>query len=317
MNAPQISVIVAVYNIESYLPKCIRSLINQSFRDTEIILVDDGSKDSSGRICDEFAAEDSRISVIHKQNGGLSSARNEGLAKATGRWIIHIDGDDWLESDMLRSMYDEAAATGSDIVFTDFFYDYPDRSVRTRFYDWDRQGNQGLQEYLASGMTCLSGALVKKCLYDDNGLKSPDGISCCEDFHLIVRLCYFAKRIAKVKEPLYHYFQRPTSIIHSLDEKSAREERQVYSEIIDFFKNFGVYDEFKMSMAWRSLKASQDLALSVETFDSFCAYNSDKKHYILRCPFVGLKMKVIAWCLTHKMRPVAAAIVRVRNLIGR
>lgn len=316
-DTPKISVIVPVYGIESYLPKCIQSLLSQTFRDIEIILVDDGSKDSSGRICDEFATRDSRIIVLHKPNGGLSSARNAGLDVASGSWIMHVDGDDWLEPDMLECLYNKAQETDSDVVFADFFYDYPDYSEPAHFYDWNNQGYTGLREYIASGMTCLSGTLVKKSLYDENNLRSPEGISCCEDFHLIIRLCYFAKKIAKIDKSFYHYCQRSTSILHNLDDKTEREERLVYSEIIKFFKERGVYDEFKESMAWRSLKASQDLALSKDLFDSFCQYNPDKKDYILNCPFIGLKIKIIAWLLTHRMRPVATAIIKAREISGR
>ena len=318
MNQPKISVIVPVYNIEAYISKCVESLINQTYRDIEIILVDDGSKDASGAICDRYAAQDSRVIVIHKPNGGLSSARNTGIDKAMGKWIMNVDGDDWLEPDMLSALYDKAKASEVDMVFSDFFYDYTEQSVPTRFYDWDNSGSEhDLQGYIASGMTNVAGVLIKKSIYDEHGLRSPEGISCCEDFHLIVRLCYYARKIAKVKRPLYHYTQRPSSILHNLDKKTEREEREIYKEIINFFKDRGVYAKFERCMAWRTLKASQELALSSENFDRFCEYNPDKKRHIFSCPFIGVKMKIIAWSLTHGLRPVATTIVKFRHMIGR
>lgn len=99
-----VSVIVAVYNIEEYLPRCVDSISGQTYRNLEIILVDDGSTDGSGRICDEYAAGDGRIRVIHKRNGGLSDARNAGLDAATGKYIGFVDGDDWIEPDMYGAM---------------------------------------------------------------------------------------------------------------------------------------------------------------------------------------------------------------------
>ena len=99
-----ISVIVPIYNVEKYLIKCIESIINQTYKDLEIILVDDGSTDSSGKICDEFATKDNRIKVIHKKNGGLSSARNIGLDICKGNYISFIDSDDYIELDMYEKM---------------------------------------------------------------------------------------------------------------------------------------------------------------------------------------------------------------------
>ena len=100
-----VSVIVAVYNIEEYLPRCVDSILAQTYRNLEIILVDDGSKDQSGSICDSYAEKDRRIKVIHKKNGGLSDARNAGMDAATGEYIGFVDGDDWIEPDMYRAMY--------------------------------------------------------------------------------------------------------------------------------------------------------------------------------------------------------------------
>ena len=97
MFSYMISVIIPVFNVEKYLPKCLDSVINQTYKNIEIILVDDGSKDSSGRICDEYAQQDSRIIVVHKENGGLSSARNAGLDIATGDYVMFVDSDDYVE----------------------------------------------------------------------------------------------------------------------------------------------------------------------------------------------------------------------------
>lgn len=100
-----ISVIVPIYNTEKYLAKCLDSLINQTFQRLEIILIDDGSTDNSGQICDEYAVKDDRIKVIHKTNGGVSSARNAGLDVVTGSYIAFVDPDDYIDSDMYEVLY--------------------------------------------------------------------------------------------------------------------------------------------------------------------------------------------------------------------
>lgn len=98
---PKISVIVPVYNVEKFLRRCIDSILAQTFTDFELLLIDDGSKDKSGEICDEYAAKDARIRVFHKQNGGVSSARNLGIDKAQGEWVYFVDSDDWIEIETL------------------------------------------------------------------------------------------------------------------------------------------------------------------------------------------------------------------------
>lgn len=113
---PQISVIVPIYNVEKYLSKCIDSIINQTLTNIEIILVNDGSTDNSGKIIDEYAKKDSRIKVIHKKNGGQGSARNAGLDIAKGEYIGFVDSDDWIDSNMYESLYNAAISNNSDIV---------------------------------------------------------------------------------------------------------------------------------------------------------------------------------------------------------
>lgn len=111
-----ISVIVPVYNVEQYLPKCVDSVISQGYRDIEVILVDDGSPDNCPAICDDYARRDPRIKAVHKKNGGLSSARNAGIRAASGAYIVFLDGDDWLEENSLKGIADTAAQKGPDMI---------------------------------------------------------------------------------------------------------------------------------------------------------------------------------------------------------
>lgn len=110
-----ISVVVPVYKVEKYLDECIESIVGQSFQDFELILVDDGSPDRCGEICDEWAARDGRIKVVHKENGGLSEARNTGIERSTGQWLSFVDSDDLLERDMLQTLYTLAVSNDADI----------------------------------------------------------------------------------------------------------------------------------------------------------------------------------------------------------
>ncbi|MFR2551722.1 MAG: glycosyltransferase [Clostridioides difficile] len=112
---PKISIIVPVYNVEKYLEKCVRSILAQTFTDFELILVDDGSLDSSGAMCDQFAEQDQRVKVIHKENGGLSDARNAGIELATGEYLGFVDSDDYIADDMYELLYTNIVKEDADL----------------------------------------------------------------------------------------------------------------------------------------------------------------------------------------------------------
>lgn len=130
----KVSVVVPVYNVEKYLRSCVNSILNQSLRDLELILVDDGSPDQSGTICDEFAASDDRVKVIHKKNAGVGAARNDGLSQATGEWIIFGDSDDWFEIDALEKLVASGEETGADVVFGDVYLVEGGLKKKVEFY---------------------------------------------------------------------------------------------------------------------------------------------------------------------------------------
>ena len=129
MNDSLISVIVPVYKVEEYLDECVQSLINQTYTNLEIILVDDGSPDGCPQMCDDWAMRDARIKVIHKKNGGLSDARNAGLDICTGDYVAFVDSDDWIKPEMYRYMYDAIKREKADICACNIISCYPNREV--------------------------------------------------------------------------------------------------------------------------------------------------------------------------------------------
>ena len=149
MHRPLVSIIVAVYNIENYIEKCVDSLLKQTYSNLEIILVDDGSKDSSGKICDDFATKDGRVIVIHRPNGGLSAARNTGMDIAKGDYFAFVDGDDWIDADMYELMVNAAIQFEAELVACRYKCIYADRIVdmttnKVVLYD----GTEMLRDYL-------------------------------------------------------------------------------------------------------------------------------------------------------------------------
>ena len=311
-----VSIIVPIYNIEGYIRECIDSILAQTYPDFELILVDDGSPDNCGRICDEYAEKDVRIKVIHKENGGLTSARNAGLSVAKGDWIMHVDGDDWIEPDMIESLIEAAKATEADLVFGDYMK-YGPYAGNHKLPTWSIDKKESMSRYIAYMMTTIWGSIAKRSLYTEHCLKSPDGVSYCEDFHLIVRLCHFAKKIVNVHRPFYHYRYRPTSIMSNMSRKTESDEQWVYQDTIRFFKEQGVYEDYRKVMSWRVLKSAQELLLDHTGHKRFMELFNDGKEFIFSCPFVNKKIKILAWLITHNLRPAVVMFDRMRSMIGR
>ena len=311
-----VSVIVPIYKIPEYLSCCIDSILAQTYPDFELILVDDGSPDDCGRICDDYAKRDNRIKVVHKVNGGLTSARNAGLEVAKGEWIMHVDGDDWIEPDMIESLIEAAQITGADMVIGDFVK-YGPSAGYNKLPTWSSDKKKSMTNYIAYVMTTIWGSIAKRSLYADHSLKSPDGISYCEDFHLIVRLCHFANKIVNVHRPFYHYRYRPTSIMSNMNGKTEADEQWVYQDTIRFFKEQGVYEDYRKVMSWRVLKSAQELLLDPAGHKRFMELFNDGREFIFSCPFVNRKIKMLAWMLTHNLRPAVVVFDRMRSMIGR
>ena len=311
-----VSIIVPIYKVEDYIRECIDSILAQTYPYFELILVDDGSPDNCGRICDDYAKGDNRIKVVHKVNGGISSARNAGLEVAKGEWIMHVDGDDWIEPDMIESLIEAAQITGADMVIGDFVK-YGPSAGYNKLPTWSSDKKKSMTNYVAYVMTTIWGSIAKRSLYADHSLKSPEGISYCEDFHLIVRLCHFAKKVVNVHRPFYHYRYRPTSIMSNLNKKTEADEQWVYQDTIRFFKEQGVYEDYRKVMSWRVLKSAQELLLNPAGHKRFMELFNDGREFIFSCPFVNRKIKMLAWMLTHNLRPAVVVFDRMRSMIGR
>lgn len=311
-----VSIIVPVYNIQEYLHECVDSILAQTYHDIEVILVDDGSSDSSGQICDGYAERDKRVKVIHKENGGVSSARNVGLVNAKGEWISLVDSDDWIEHGMIERILEAAKLNDADIVIGDLKM-VSDRGEEVHSsVDWMDDKVLSLNGYIASVWATACGTIMKRSLYEQYRISSPE-ITYCEDFHLMVRLCYFADKIVHVNIPLYNYRQRASSVMHNLNKRTELDEQWAYQDIIRFFKEQNVYPDYKKAMNWRVLKSAQELLLDPAGLDRFQELYQDGENDMWSCPFVNTKIKILAWLMTHHLRPAVVAIDKFRMILGR
>ena len=212
-----VSIIVPIYKVEKYLCQCVDSILTQSYNDLEILLVDDGSPDHSGEICDEYARKDDRIKVIHKCNGGLSSARNAALDIATGEYILCVDSDDYIHSDMVRRMCVAMQRNQSDIVVCGHYVQKKDRLSIDDPY-WDMAVNLDRYhalEALISDSVIRSyawGKLYRSSLFQ--GVRYPDGRN-YEDIATTYLLFDKAERITRIPDILYYYQMREDSISYN------------------------------------------------------------------------------------------------------
>ena len=300
-----VSVIVPVYNVEEYLARCVDSILSQTYRNLEVILVDDGAKDSSGTICDSYAQRDSRVKVVHKENGGLSSARNAGIDIARGEYLEFVDSDDWLEPDAVESMLHQAVVHQVELVLGGRW----DVSART---GEKKLGLCPSHQEIISGTemvrrifrweNCDSSAcdkLFHKRLFRE--IRFPHG-KVVEDVPVMYKIVLDAGRVALLDKPVYNYFHRSGSISYTtLSEKNfhfSEHTSVIYPYIQDN------YPELRQEARYLRVRS---LVYAVQSVD--LAPRKDRKEFakrcraermellrhigfVLTCPFFGRKEKI-------------------------
>ena len=209
----KISVIVPVYNVEQYLERCIDSIINQTYTNLEIILVNDGSTDNSGKLCDELAKKDERIRVIHKENGGLSDARNRGIDEAESDLVGFIDSDDYIDSDMYEVLLKNLNNTDADLsmcALYDVYNNTPEAQV-TNKETWELSSEQAIKMVMEAKILSVTAVnkLYRKSLFSD--LKFEVG-KIAEDAFIMIKLLDKCKKIVATNEKKYYYVHRENSI---------------------------------------------------------------------------------------------------------
>ena len=211
MNNPAISIIIPVYNAEKYLRRCIESVLSQSFTDFELILVDDGSKDKSPQFCDEYASQDTRVRVIHKANGGVSAARNDGLDIAKGEYITFIDSDDWVERDYLSTL---SNYRDYDIVFFSHRLIYEDGYISEFLFEAKEGDKQNIWEIVASLRKNAVGSnfygytwnkMFRRDIIEKYKIRFIEGLRISEDEVYTLDYCTHAKSIKVLPLCLYNY----------------------------------------------------------------------------------------------------------------
>lgn len=224
---PAISIIVPIYNMEKLMRRCIDSLLTQTFTDYELLLIDDGSTDASWAICQEYAGRDSRIRAYHKENGGLSDARNYGLARTQGTYTIFADPDDWVSPEGLDRLYATAEESQADLTICDLYRE----DAYSRHYVCQRPRSMQAAEVLKELFDNIQGytwnKLIRRDVYERFGIRYPKGIYGCEDQYTMAAILLHDIKIAYAPVAFYHYMYNSASLTRHYDEKTYEMDRHV------------------------------------------------------------------------------------------
>ncbi len=323
---PEISVIVPVYRVEPYLRQCVDSILSQTFTDFELILVDDGSPDNCGAICDEYALKDSRVRVIHKQNGGLSDARNAGIDMAKGEFLTFIDSDDLVAPEYLNRLYRSIKSSAAEISICNMlpFKDGSSPQI-------EEQNSNDSKRIISGRDACLSiyrmdgtvpimawGKLYKSSLF--NGIRYPVGLI-HEDDATTPKLFYLANKIAQIGDKLYLYRSRADSIMSQPFSAKRFDCLSAVDSCIMFFKHN--QDDELVQLAKRTQLVMQSktvlLAYSNDAIEQIPACYRMHKWKALRNIYKWTSNNTYSWYLSlvhPKLVRPHSYWVKIRQILG-
>ena len=334
---PQVSVIVPVYNAEKYLSECVDSILAQTLRDIEVILVDDGSTDSSPSICDAYAEKDSRIQVIHKANGRAASARNAGLKLAQGEYIAFVDSDDWIAPDM----YEKMLAAGADVCLCDYVrfqgekeFPFTQPNIRDGFYDKEQIRKEVYPHLVMDGIeypiTISNWALlIRRKVIEENQLSYREDIHVSEDAPFGSEVLYCADTFFYLKgECLYHYRITQGSASSTYKPWWWDSFLKINEELEKFFGGRRDYDFTQQIKSNMFYLARAEIFYILNSHDLSRKEQNNMIRAVMNHPRVvrmmtgyntaglPLSFKSLYWCIRHKSvagRRIVGMVSQLRN----
>ena len=235
----KVSIIVPFYNVENYIEKCLQSLVNQTLKDIEILLVNDGSQDKSEAIAKQFVEKyPNKIVYLTKENGGLSDARNYAISYAKGEYIAFLDSDDYVETNMYEEMYHKAKQEDLDYVECDFLWEYPDKTLESKGKQYSNK-----KEMFIHTRVVAWNKLIKREIIQNNHLEFPKGYR-YEDVEFFYKLLPFIHHYGIVQKPFIHYVQRENSI-SNVQNTRTKEIIDVLGHVMEYYKANNLFEEYK------------------------------------------------------------------------
>lgn len=320
-NSPSVSVIVPIYKVEKYIERCAISLLSQTLKDIEYIFINDNSPDKSMDILSQciqkYPSRSKQIKIItHQQNLGSAAARNDGTKIATGQYIIHCDGDDWVEKDMYEKMYQKAIKENADIVICDYYAEYSKKRVYHSQHTINDK-NDFLKRLLWGKLhNCMWNKLIKRELYAQLDFTWINGINMWEDVSIISRLAFYSNTIAYIPTAFYHYTQTNNNAYTKIWNLSSLDNvAKVIHIIDDFFTQQG--ESYQRDLFYFKLRAKYTLLRHApkELFNKYRLTFPETTPYVFNHPAFSSYDKVVMWCWIHSYDFIASAILNTLSII--
>lgn len=310
VDMPEISIIMPVYNAEKTVERMLDSIISQTFRDWELIAVDDGSSDNSSRILDSYAIKDSRIHVIHKSNAGVAAARQDGIDRATGAYTIHADSDDWTEPRMLEEMLSVAKTEKADIVIADFYTDIEGHSSKVTVQRPESLDTSDILYglYVKDLFGGLCHKLIKKSAYAKANAKFHKDVNYCEDLLLLTQLLTNSQpKVAYIPKAYYHYIVNSSSLTQCVSAEGLASMRRFHSIALTYLPDNGRFSDIRDSFSVDEFTVMFMNRLYPDTIslkeEALKLRDSLRQRY-------GLRWKIGLWCIDNGLISMAHKLIK-------
>lgn len=320
MSDALISIIVPVYDSENTLHRCIDSILGQTYQNFELLLINDGSKDRSGEICDEYATIDSRVRVFHKENGGVSSARNLGLENIFGEWVAFIDSDDWVSEDYLYCLYTAAVSSGCPLVTCDFIEIKTDYTRKCNSFDWTGNGGVNIdflnRDERIKAVSCLSygvvwNVLVSRDLIDQSSIRFDTTLKNGEDTLFLLNLHLEVERHCHLKKCLYYYDRtKVTSASNNKTLDYHLNRLNFACKCLILFSNANL--QISLDFAYlKIIEYSYELIIAPSSYSSIKrALGLLPKGFPMKCSQVPFKRRIVLWLILNNYTNIIRRLIK-------
>lgn len=321
---PTISIIIPVYNVESYLRDCLNSIMRQHFKDFEVLLIDDGSSDNSGKICDDYAENDERIRVYHKNNGGVSSARNLGLTEAKGDWICFVDSDDWIEPNTLSSIF---PIEDNNIDFVQFGFKQIN-SLGTIIQQSSVPNHRSIMKkeaYLDTKMyhSAICGYLIKTDIIRQNIINFPESIKYGEDQAFILKALICCHKVLIIDKHFYNYRYREGSAMNSSISFARAKDHLNVIENVSSFMDFTkaklnplyiyIFEELILYYFRLGIDSCFNIVKVKKEYSEFCERNKVAELYPLCQKYNSYFTILLCYLKTRILKPIYLRVQRISS----
>ena len=323
-----VSVVVPVYKVEQYLERCVKSICEQTYQELEIILVNDGSPDRCGEMCEDLAQKDKRIQVLHKQNGGLSDARNAGVKLATGKYLLFVDSDDYIANTLVEKTVAEAEKMACDMVLFDYYcVENGIEEVRTTQIPGGKVISLEEEHQLLLAPPAAWAKLFNREFYVKADCPFPKGLY-FEDLATTPIFFLKAERISYLKEPLYYYIIRENSIMTGKNhEKSSQDKMEVLDHILSVYRENGKYETYREELEYLVLanayfEPSKELVLEGDDgtyLRKYREYTKSRIGTVKNNKYINQwsrKDKLHLWILNYKQYWLMRLLSKARRMVS-